>query len=121
MTRPTEYPYWATILENDPVTGTPNREVPSLEKQNYGQRANKNTRRQDINYLFNRIREHIQFFDEQDVGGNIYIHAAASAPTLLELADRFGGVWEYIDGATGADTLAGQNVIVYKRTDGIPE
>lgn len=116
MAKPTDYPYWATVSENDPVIGTPNKATPSAEKQSYGQRANRNTLRQDINYLFNKIREWIQFFDEQSTVGDVYVHIAASAPSLVALGTQLGGTWNYIDGGTGADTIAGEAVIVYKRT-----
>jgi len=116
VAKPDYYPYWATVLENDPSNGSPNRSTPSAEKQNYGQRTNKNTLRQDINYLFNKIREWIQFFDEQSTVGDVYIHLAASAPSLVALGTQLGGTWDYIDSGTGADTIAGQAVIVYKRT-----
>lgn len=115
MAKPDSYPYWATLSETDPVLGTPNKAVPSTEKQNYGQRANKNTLRQDINYILNKIREHIQFFDEQSEVGDVYI-TADLAETNVTISARLGGTWNYIDGGTGADTIAGQNVIVFKRT-----
>lgn len=116
MSRPSDYPYWATNDEADPVYGTPNKKVPSLEKQSFGQRANKNTLRQDINYLFNKIREWIQFFDEQYPVGSVYIHDSTTAPSLVVLGGQLGGTWDYIDSGTGAATLAGESVIVYKRT-----
>ena len=53
MARPSVYPNWATNDEIDEIYNTPNKEVPSTEKQDYGQRGNKNTFRQDINFLFN--------------------------------------------------------------------
>lgn len=120
MSRPNDYPEWATQDELDPIFGTPNKNVPSPEKQDFGQRGNKNTLRQDINYLFNRIREWIQFFDEQYQVGDVYILVdSGQDPLTLEAAvsDQLGGTWEYIDGGASdpTDTIAGQPVYVFKK------
>jgi hypothetical protein len=114
MGRPSDYPLWATQSELDPVYNTANKAVPSTEKQDYGQRGNKNTLRQDINYLFNKIREWIQFFNEQYQTGDVYIVEDLSQ-TELEISQQLGGTWEFIDGATGSDTIAGQAVLVFKK------
>lgn len=114
MGRPSRYPYWATQDEIDPIYGTPNKATPSVEKQEYGQRGNKNTLRQDINYLFNLIRSWIQFFDEQYAIDDVYI-VEDSGQTELAISQQLGGTWEFIDGGTGQDTIAGQNVLVFKK------
>jgi hypothetical protein len=114
MARPNDYPYWATLSETDPVFGTPNKATPSVEKQDYGQRANKNTLRQDINYLFNKIREWIQHFNEQYAVNDVYI-VADTGQTEAQISAQLGGTWEFIDGATGSDTIAGQAVLVFKK------
>lgn len=120
MARPNDYPYWATQNEVDPVYGTNNKEMPSTEKKDYGQRGNKNTLRQDINYLFNLIREWIQFFDEQYAIGDVYFtdNSSGQAPDELTLSEQLGGTWEYIDrgqGGSGDDTIAGVAVKVYEK------
>lgn len=114
MSRPNDYPYWATQDELDSVYGTPNKVIPSSEKQDYGQRGNKNTLRQDINYLFNRIRQWIQFFDEQYAVNDVYI-VEDSGQTELQISQQLGGTWEFIDGVGGSDTIAGQAVLVFKK------
>lgn len=115
MARPTRYPYWATNDETDPISGTNNKIAPSTEKENYGQRANTNTLRQDINYLFNKIREWLQFFDEQFAVNDVYI-TTDNGQTELSISQQLGGTWEFIDGGTGTDTLAGEAVLVFKKT-----
>lgn len=115
MARPTNYPEWATQDETDDVYGTPNKVQPSTEKQDYGQRGNRNTLRQDINWLFNTIREWVQFFDEQYDIGTVVTRNTTGAPTPTELGQTLGGTWEYIDGSTGDGTLAGQAVKVYRK------
>ena len=119
MARPSIYPFFATQDEIDPIYGTPNKIAPSTEKQDFGQRGNKNTLRQDINWLFNTIREWIQFFDEQyDVGTVVTrdngVGAVVPPPTPTELSLELGGQWEYISG-TGDGTLAGRAVKVYRK------
>ena len=124
MARPTNYPLWATQDEIDPEVGTPNKEVPSVEKQNFGQRANKNTLRQDINYLFDKIREWIQFFDEQYDIGDVYwlvdsgqTFGPSGATIELAISEQLGGKWELIDGGASdpTDTVAGQVVYIFKK------
>lgn len=114
-TRPSSYPYWATEDETDATYGTANKEVPSTTKQTYGQQGNVNTLRQDINYLFNKIREWIQFFDEQFAVNDVYI-ISGSASTISGISDQLGGTWDFIDGANGDDTIAGVAVQVFIKT-----
>lgn len=114
MARPEDYPLWATQNESDPTFGTPNKAVPSTEKQDFGQRGNKNTLRQDINYLFNKIREFIQFFDEQLEINDVYF-VVDNSQTEAAISTQLGGTWEFIDGGTGQDTIAGQAVLVFKK------
>lgn len=113
-TRPTEKPYWATDDETDGIYGTSNKEQPSTSKQDYGQRGDENTLRQDINYLFNKIREWIDFFNDQYAVNDVYIkYGAAGTTTDAEISDQLGGTWDYIDGVDGAGTIAGQDVQVF--------
>ena len=117
MARPSKYPFWATQDEVDSFYGTANKIEPSQEKQDFGQRGNKNTFRQDINFLFNKIREWIQFFDEQYELGHIVFedNDSGQAPTEEELSNTFGGTWEFIDGINGQTTLAGRQVVGYRK------
>ncbi len=114
MARPDLYPNWATLDETDPVYNTQNKVQPNSEKQDYGQRGDKNTLRQDINYLFNLIRSWIQFFNEQYQVGDVYITTDAGQ-TETQISQQLGGTWEFIDGSTGQDTLAGEAVLVFKK------
>lgn len=114
MARPNDYPLWATLDENDPVYGTPNKVAPSSIKKDYGQRGNKNTLRQDINFLFNKIRQWIQFFNEQYAVNDVYI-VADNGQTELQISQQLGGTWEFVDGVSGSDTLAGQAVLVFRK------
>ena len=120
MARPEDYPLWATQSENDPTVGTPNKAVPDSEKQDFGQRANKITLRQDINYLFNQIREWIQFFDEQFEVNDVYwiVDSGQTVGTLENvISQQLGGTWEFIDGGASdpTDTIAGQDVYIFKK------
>ena len=114
MARPSDYPYWATQNEVDATYGTPNKTEPSDEKKDFGQRGQKNTLRQDINFLFNKIREWIQFFDEQYALNDVYI-VSGSTTTNTQISQQLGGTWDYIDGVNGDDTLAGNPVQVFKK------
>lgn len=114
MSRPSSYPYWATDDETDEIYGTANKETPSSTKQDYGQRGNVNTLRQDINYLFNKIREWIQFFDEQYAVDDVYIKNGTGTDKS-EIDTQLGGTWDYLDGVDGADTIAGQAVQLFKK------
>ncbi len=121
MARPADYPLWATNDENDPITGSANKIIPSTEKQDVGQRANKNTLRQDINYLFNKIREWIQFFNEQYQIDDVYwiVDSGQTVGTLeAAISTQLGGTWEFIDGGASdpTDTVAGQDVYIFVKT-----
>ncbi len=111
MAQPDGLPYWATDDENDPTFGTPNKAIPSSTKQSYGQRVGINTLRQDINYLFNKIREWIQFLDERYAVGDIYITADSGA-TATSIGIQLGGTWV----AQGSDTLASTTVYIFEKT-----
>ncbi len=115
MTRPLTKPLWATLDETDSENGSENKAVPSTEKQNYGQRTDVNTLRQDINYLFNLIADWIIFFDDQFDVNDVYI-VAGSATTTATISTQLGGTWDFIDGVNGDDTLAGQAVQVFIKT-----
>ncbi len=121
MSRPEDYPFWATNDIVDPVSGSNNKELPSVEKQEIGQAANKNTLRQDINYLFNKIREWIQFFDEQYQVDDVYwiIDSGQTVGTLeAAISTQLGGTWEFIDGGASdpTDTVAGEDVYIFVKT-----
>lgn len=111
MARPNEIPYWATNDEIDPEYGTPNKAVPNAEKQSYGQRVGINTLRQDINYLFNKIREWIEFFDARYQVGDVY-ETTDSLADGASISTQLGGTWT----ARGSDTRAGQTVYVFEKT-----
>ncbi len=117
MARPSIYPFWATDDITDPIYGTPNKSSPETEKQDYGQRGNQNTFRQDINYLFNTIRTWIQFFDEQYELGHVVFedNDSGQAPDEDTLSNSLGGTWEFIDGVNGQTTLAGRQVVGYRK------
>lgn len=110
MARPEDYPYWATQDEVDPLYNTPNKAVPSAEKQDYGQRVGVNTLRQDINYLFNSIREWIQFFDERYQVGDIFTTTDAAA-TAGSIGDQLGGTWI----ARGSNSLGTVTAYVFEK------
>lgn len=120
MARPNVLPFWATQDEIDPLFGTPNKAVPSTEKQDFGQRGQQNTLRQDINYLFNAIREWLQFFNEQYEVDDVYwlVDAGQTVGTLENsISVQLGGTWEFIDGGSSdpTGTFAGQDVYVFKK------
>ena len=120
MPRPSVLPFFATQDEVDATYGTPNKATPSTEKQDFGQRGDKNTLRQDINYLFNKIREWLQFFDEQYSVGDVYwiVDSGQNFATLENtISIQLGGTWEYIDGGISdpTDTIAGQDVYIFKK------
>lgn len=115
--RPTDKPYWATDDETDPTYGTNNKEEPSQSKQDYGQKGNENTLRQDINYLFNKIREWIDFFDAQYSVGDVYLKEGTT--TLeTEISDQLGGTWHYLSGniATSYETIGSIDVQFFEKT-----
>lgn len=114
MARPTQLPNFATNDEVDPIYGTPNKVEPSTEKKDFGQRGDKNTLRQDINWLFNKIREWIEFFREQYQDGDVYI-VTDSGQTEAQISAQLGGTWQFYDGGTGQTTLGGVNVLVFEK------
>ncbi len=117
MSRPSEKPNWATDNIVDPENGSANKIVPTTDKQQYGQRTEQNTIRQDINYLFNKIREWIQFFDEQTAVNDVYI-VADNSQSEATISAQLGGTWSYGGGsyANAQDTLGGENILVFKKT-----
>ena len=115
MSRPLLKPLWATLDEIDALNGSPNKAVPTTEKQDFGQRTGVNTLRQDINYLFNLIANWITFFDDQFDVNDVYIVAGSTTSTAT-ISAQLGGTWDYIDGVNGDDTLAGQAVQVFIKT-----
>ena len=118
MAQPTELPNWATLDLVDPTYNTSNKAIPSDLKQKWGQQGDANTLRQDINYLFNKIREWIEYFRDQDDVGTVYIVKAAGV-IPSDIDDLLGGSWSYIDGGAehngGAETLAGQASQVFEK------
>jgi len=110
MAQPTVLPEWATQDELDTIYNTSNKAIPSDEKQKWGQRGDKNTLRQDINYLFNKTREWI---------GTVYIAASTGGIVPADIDDLLGGTWQYIDGGAepngGGTTLAGEAVQVFEK------
>jgi len=115
MARPLTKPLWATLDEIDPVNGSPNKAIPTTDKQNFGQRTGVNTLRQDINFLFNLIAGWITFFDDQFDISDVYI-VDGSTTTTATISTQLGGTWDFIDGVNGDDTLAGQAVQVFIKT-----
>lgn len=63
MIKPDSYPRWATILELDPVTNTPNKTQPSLEFQNSGLKREEPLFRDHLNWQLNLISNWVEFFD----------------------------------------------------------
>lgn len=94
----------------DPIYGTPNREVPSVSKQNVGQAGNENTLRQDINYLFYRIATWITFFDAQDELGTVEFTTTTSE-TATTFSQRMGGTWEDL----GTTTVGSETVRMFRK------
>jgi len=111
VAKPTELPNWATLDENDPEFGTPNKAVPNATKQSFGQRVGVNTLRQDINYLFNRIREFIEFLDNRYEVGYVYETTDAGA-TASSVGIQLGGTWA----ARGSDSRGTITVFVFEKT-----
>lgn len=113
MSRPEDYPKWADKTETDQIYGTANKAVPSIQKQEYGQRGNQNTLRQDINYLFFKIYRWIKFFDKQLQVGTIHI-VVDEGQTELQMSKRLGGKWEFFN-VDGKATMAGVPVLVFEK------
>ena len=114
MARPSLLPYWATNDETDPIYNTANKSIPTTQKQDYGQRGNQNTFRQDINYLFNNIRSWLEFFNDQYALGTVY-STSDLTKTEAQISNQLGGTWQFIDGSNndGQTTLAGVDVVLF--------
>ena len=115
MARPLTKPLWATLDETDPVNGSPNKAVPTTEKQDFGQRTGVNTLRQDINFLFNLIAGWITFFDDQFEINDVYI-VDGTTTTKEAISTQLGGTWDFIDGVNGEGTLASVTVQAFVKT-----
>jgi hypothetical protein len=121
MARPDIYPEWALNTINDPVTGSTNREQPDTDKIDYGQAANQNTLRQDINYLFFKCYEWIKYFDEQEQPDDVVMVSDDNetlATVVNTIETQRGGTWVLVDGGASdpTTTIAGQGMYVLKKT-----
>jgi hypothetical protein len=93
MTKPTEYPEWATTLDVDATSGQNNRVEPSSGLKITGWIRRVIPPRQYTNWLFWRIYEWIKYFDESfvqwisamQVGNSLAIATGDYAPALSAL------------------------------------
>ena len=61
--KPSQYPTWANLDENDPTTNAPNKEEPSPELKASGLKRKQPFWRSHINWLFNNIGQWVEYLD----------------------------------------------------------
>lgn len=62
-TRPTDKPKWASVLENDIITGAPNKEKPSSEYEVSGNKRKQPILRSHFNWILDNISKWIDYLD----------------------------------------------------------
>ncbi len=118
MSRPTQFPEWASteITETVPIGGVDvdidNKKEPTPEWKASGSLYNENTPYPYFNYQFDLTNNWVINLDQRAGGVVGDIYTTTASPSVSDVQDRFGGVW--VD--RGSDTLAGQTVNVYERT-----
>ena len=111
MARPDDKPKWADLDIVDPISNTPNKREPSVEKQDFGQGFGQVVTRQDINYLLNLSYLWIDFFDNQTTTGSTYMTTDATF-TASDCDDLFGGSWSVL----GDENIGGTQVYYFERS-----
>lgn len=62
-TRPTDKPKWASLLENDIITGAPNKEKPSEEYELSGQKRKQPILRSHFNWILDNLSKWVDYLD----------------------------------------------------------
>jgi hypothetical protein len=65
MARPSVFPAWATLDENDPISGLPNKVEPTVQWKDSGQKDGEFVPRSFLNYQFDLINDWAVYLDEQ--------------------------------------------------------
>lgn len=117
MPKPSLHPLWATLEENDPTTGLPNKVEPTAQWKNSGQKDGEFVPRAYLNYNFDLLSEWTTYLDGEvdnlnatvgDIGkvdvslgttptltrdqANSYIYMSGSSLTLANVVSVGGGV-----------------------------
>ena len=105
VSKPTDFPVWATMNRTDPISGQNNVTTPPLEKQQYGWNFNEQPPRNWFNWLGRNTNNWLVWLDQQESQSRV-VDNTGTAPAF-DVATGGMAIVYVIDTTTPANSFHG--------------